>query len=64
MSTQANMHKLVEQLTRVADALEKYNDLSVAFVERFRREQEAEEQRQRDDEERMLQGLSSDKLLH
>ena len=64
MSTQANMHKLVEQLTRVADALEKYNDLSVAFDERFRREQEAEEQRQRDDEERMLQGLSSDKLLH
>ena len=64
MSTQANMNKLVEQLTRVADALEKYNDLSVAFDERFRREQEAEEQRQRDDEERMLQGLSSDRLLH
>ena len=64
MSTQANMNKLVEQLTRVADALEKYNDLSVAFDERFRREQEAEEQRQRDDEERVLQGLSSDRLLH
>ena len=31
MSTLANMNKLVEQLTRVADALEKQNALEVAF---------------------------------
>ena len=43
MNMQANMNKLVEQLTRVADALEKQNDLTAEFEERMRREQEAEE---------------------
>lgn len=60
MSTQANMNKLVEQLTRVADALEKQNALEIAFQERMYREQEAEEKR--------MQGLPSepddDPLLH
>ena len=61
MSTQANMNKLVEQLTRVADALEKQNALEIEFQERMRREQEAEEKR--------MQGLSpesggDDPLLH
>ena len=60
MSTQANMNKLVEQLTRVADALEKQNALEVAFQERMYREQEAEEKR--------MQGLppepDDDPLLH
>ena len=61
MSTQANMNKLVEQLTRVADALEKQNALEIEFQERMRREQEAEEKR--------LQGLppelgGDDPLLH
>ena len=62
------MNKLVEQLTRVADALEKYNDLTVEFEERMRREQEAEERRRREHEERMMQGLPSepddDRLPH
>lgn len=61
MSTQANMNKLVEQLTRVADALEKQNALEIEFQERMRREQEAEEKR--------MQGLppepgGDDPLLH
>lgn len=61
MSMQANMNKLVEQLTRVADALEKQNALEIAFQERMYREQEAEEKR--------MQGLppepgSDDPLLH
>lgn len=66
MNMQTDMNKLVKQLTRVADALEKYNDLTVEFEERMRREQEAEVRRQRDHEERMLQGLppDDDRLLH
>ena len=60
MSTQANMNKLVEQLTRVADALEKQNALEIVFQERMYREQEAEEKR--------MQGLppepDDDPLLH
>ena len=61
MSTQANMNKLVEQLTRVADALEKQTALEIEFQERMRREQEAEEKR--------MQGLSPESggdgpLLH
>ena len=61
MSTQANMNKLVEQLTRAADALEKQNALEIVFQERMYREQEAEEKR--------MQGLppepdDDDPLLH
>lgn len=56
MNMQTDMNKLVEQLARVADALEKQNDLTVEFEERMRREQAAEDQRRRDEEERM-QGL-------
>ena len=64
MSTQENMDRLVEQLTRIADALEKYNDFTVEFEKRMVREQEAEERRQRDHEERILQGLPADGPLH
>ena len=61
-----NMDKLIEQLTRIADALEKYNGLTVEFEERLRREQEAEQQRLREDEERMqgLPEVGGDRLLH
>ena len=47
MNMQANMNKLVEQLTRVADALEKQNDLTVEFEERMHREQEADKEEMR-----------------
>ena len=74
MNMQANMDKLVTQLTRVADALEKQNVLEVAFDERLRREREEDlEQRRQEreaveerlrqqeaDEERMMQGLPSE----
>ena len=61
-----NMDKLVEQLTRIADALETQNDLSVALEERLRQEQEAEQRRLREDEERMqgLPEVGGDRLLH
>ena len=70
MNMQANMNKLVEQLTRVADALEKYNDLTVEYEERMRREQAAEKEQMRQERkaagERMMQGLppDDDRLLH
>ena len=58
--------KLIEQLTRIADALETQNDLSVALEERLREEQEAEQRRLREDEERMqgLPEVGGDRLLH
>ena len=58
--------KLIEQLTRIADALETQNDLSVALEERLRQEQEAEQRRLREDEERMqgLPEVGGDRLLH
>ena len=50
MNLQANMNKLVEQLTRVADALEKQNDLTAEFEARMHREQEADREQMRQEQ--------------
>ena len=64
MSMQENMNRLVEQPTRVADVLERYNDFTVEFEKRMVCEREAEERRQRGHKGRILQGLPADGPPH
>ena len=47
MNMQENMSRLVEQLTRVADALERQTDLEIQFEARSRREREEDLEQRR-----------------